>query len=99
MQAAQQFQAAGMQNIMGAAKGAYQLQSEGIDLFNPKSAEQVTPQETQKVGSLLTSLEGQSSLTTRNLFGMLEGRPSFGQGFNTNMSFSSKNPEQGVFIP
>ena len=38
MAAAQQFQAAGMQNIFGALKGATQLKMEGIDLFDKQFA-------------------------------------------------------------
>tara|TARA_Y100000385_G_C13108760_1_gene650456 strand:- start:10781 stop:11551 length:771 start_codon:yes stop_codon:yes gene_type:complete len=110
MQAAQQFQAAGMQNIMGAAKGAYQLQSEGIDLFGQKTNEVAptpevleTAQAIQPKSIANESLETPSILTNAQPFYMSGGGTRFdfmrfGNGFNpNNMSFSNKNPQMGTF--
>jgi len=98
MQAAQQFQAAGMQNIMGAAKGAYQLQSEGIDLFGQKANEVVPAPGALETIQANESLETPSILMNAQPFYMSNGGVRFGNGLNSNnMSFLNKNPQMGTF--
>ena len=110
MAAAQQFQAAGMQNIFGALKGATQLKMEGIDLFDQKTNEVVpTPEPLEMVDTIQPktianeSIETPSILTNVQPFyasagGTIFDFMRFDNGFKpNNMSFPSRNPMEGVF--
>jgi hypothetical protein len=83
MAAAQQFQAAGMQNIFGALKGATQLKMENIDLFDQKTNEVVPtpepdPVDTRSSGMLINTQPGYQM-----------GDPARGMGFNAGFGVNT----------